>query len=73
MPSTAFSELLLSLADSDVEKLQRPVAVDPVRRNVYSIEHLTRTDYMHGLLTINPISFFDYPLFITDASILEMV
>jgi len=60
-------ELVLRIGEK--ERFTRPVIIDPIRRNVYSISHLTAP--VLALELINPITFADYPLFVTDFSAFE--
>jgi len=65
------------------DKLENPVLIDPVRGNVYRIKDFESCEQgfklpplgfdenVQGFITLKGLPFVDYPLFITDMSILE--
>jgi len=62
-------ELLLSIEMND--QLNHPIIIDPIRRNVYEIKHISKPQWAAGSYVINPLTFVDYPMFITDISVLD--
>ena len=66
---TIIGELYLHTGEED--KLKQPVVIDPIRRNVYSIKHMTLPQWDPGSCCIRPMPFVDYPLFVTDYSIFK--